>query len=151
MYNSTLNRKTLPTGSSVVDFMLICKNFFNLQRIYGDRNRDSQIYVLPNVYEEAKSFLENLDEAQVIERLEVVQQIIDGYETPYGLELLSTVHWIMTHHPETRNDKNELIHYFYSWNDRKKDVFKRFHIEKAWLRFRDAYNSSNHYSDLISN
>jgi Fic/DOC family len=42
----------------------------------------------------AQSFLEN--EPQAYMRLQQVSDLIFGYETPYGMELLATVHWVGT-------------------------------------------------------
>lgn len=37
-----------------------------------------------------------------------VKQLIEGFETPYGMELLSTIHWIVKHDPDI-NDNLEAI------------------------------------------
>jgi hypothetical protein len=44
--------------------------------------------------------------------------LVKGFESPFGLELLSTVHWAVTRdHPAS---ENELIERSYSWADRKR-------------------------------
>ncbi|WP_314001560.1 macro domain-containing protein [uncultured Paenibacillus sp.] len=101
-------------------------------RGYGDRSREAQVYLLPDIYEEARSYLEHENDPGTMKKLESVKTLIEGYETPYGLELLSTAHWIMKTYSEARTDQAALLHHFFSWNDRKKEVFKKTHILKAW-------------------
>jgi O-acetyl-ADP-ribose deacetylase (regulator of RNase III) len=101
-------------------------------RGYGDRSRDALVYLLPEAQDEAKNYLEEEKDSSAMERLDYVKNIIEGFETPYGLELLATVHWIMKNEIESRTDQNKLLEYFFSWNDRKKEVFKENHIRKAW-------------------
>jgi uncharacterized protein YwgA len=67
-------------------------------RGYGDSLRDSsasrtnnaQIYVLPKATEAAQTFLEQHPDAN--DRLQQVSNLITGFETPYGLEMLATIH-----------------------------------------------------------
>jgi O-acetyl-ADP-ribose deacetylase (regulator of RNase III) len=61
-------------------------------RGYGDRSRSVSVTLMPSALEESESFLQNSGETH--ERLDRVSQLIRGFETPYGMELLSTVHWI---------------------------------------------------------
>lgn len=101
-------------------------------RGYGDRNRDAQIYLLPEVAKEAEEFLSQLNDESTNKRLQNTKQIIEGYETPYGLELLATTDWIIKHHPDASVDVQRAVDLFRAWNERKKKVFKESHIEKAW-------------------
>src|SRR5262249_45407365 len=59
---------------------------------FGDRSKNqySEIYLRPGALQAAQVFLENQPDA--IERLDRVRDLIEGYESPYGMELLSTVH-----------------------------------------------------------
>lgn len=70
---------------------------FVLQRLeghyirgYGDRSRKTEVHLLPGALKEAEAFLEQDQEAT--QRLDRVSNLIEGFETPYGLELLGTVH-----------------------------------------------------------
>lgn len=101
-------------------------------RGYGDRNRDAQIYLLPEVVKEADEYLDELNDITSKERLEDTKRIIEGFETPYGLELLATTDWIIKHYPEDRLDVNSTVEHFRAWNERKKQVFKETHIQMAW-------------------
>lgn len=52
----------------------------------------TELTVLPGAYEDAEAFLESSDEAQ--ERFARVANLVHGFESPFGLELLATTHWV---------------------------------------------------------
>ncbi|MEG3895747.1 MULTISPECIES: type II toxin-antitoxin system antitoxin DNA ADP-ribosyl glycohydrolase DarG [unclassified Microcoleus] len=104
-------------------------------RGYGDRSREAQIYVLSDGEIAARKFLENAPDA--IERLERVSNLINGFETPYGMELLATVHWVAKENREAAEDSERAIELVREWNIRKSELFKPQHIRKAWQRLRE--------------
>ena len=59
-------------------------------RGYGDRSAQSEIYLLDGAVDEAQSILDADEEAK--RKLAAVARLIQGFETPYGMELLATVH-----------------------------------------------------------
>ncbi|TMN21416.1 macro domain-containing protein [Lentibacillus cibarius] len=99
-------------------------------RGFGDRSRDAEIYLMRNAAEKAETFLK--DDESASKHLEAVRKIIHGFETPYGLELLATVHWVAANKPEIQDDIQKIIGEVHSWNERKKKIFKEKHIGKAW-------------------
>jgi len=101
-------------------------------RGYGDTQRpDVEIELLPGAVQEAESFLVNHPDTQP--RLERVGNLIEGFETPYGMELLSSVHWV-AHADEPAMNSDEAINKIHHWADRKKKLFKPDHIRIAWER-----------------
>jgi O-acetyl-ADP-ribose deacetylase (regulator of RNase III)/uncharacterized protein YwgA len=82
---------------------------------------DKQLQLVPGALEDALSFLEK--DGQTKERLDKVSDLVEGFETPFGLELLSTVHWIVTH--EKANDIQDVVRKTYAWNERKKQFSPR--------------------------
>lgn len=56
-------------------------------------------------------------------RLNKVQQLVDGFESAYGLELLATVHWVVTQ--EKAQALPDVVDHTYAWNDRKKQFSPR--------------------------
>ncbi len=60
--------------------------------------------------------------------------MIDGFETPYGMELLASVHWVATKGDSPAITAEEAIDKVLSWSRRKKLTFKPAHIRKAWNR-----------------
>lgn len=105
-------------------------------RGYGDRSSVAQVYLLPDAAEEADQFL--ADKRDSIERLEEVKQIIWGFESPYGLELLSTVHWVLKNNPGTESSSQEVVRLVHEWNERKKNLFCEDHIVKAWKHLKGS-------------
>lgn len=101
---------------------------------YGDRSGRSSLYLLQGADEEAKSFLNQYSETE--KRLKRVTQLIQGFETPYGMELLSTVHWLANENSYVKNDVKLAIKGFQDWNQRKRDYFKPDHIIAAWERLK---------------
>lgn len=57
------------------------------------------------------------------QRTDRVIELVEGFESPFGLELLSTVHWVITH--ENARTLDEIISRTYSWNEGKKKFSKR--------------------------
>lgn len=75
----------------------------------------------------AEEFLK--DHPKVHERFDRVVHLIDGFETPFGMELLSTLHWAVKY--EAALNLDEAIAKVYAWNARKR-MFKPDHIRIAW-------------------
>jgi hypothetical protein len=72
------------------------------------------------------------------ERMAKVAALIEGYEDPYGMELLSSVHWVMQHDPAARESGYAAVAAVSNWNDRKRRLLKPEHLQLAWERLRDA-------------
>jgi hypothetical protein len=104
-------------------------------RGYGDRSRRPEINLLPEGVEEARLFLSEFPEAK--ERLERTRRLIEGFESPYGMELLASVLWIVEENPQAAADLSQVITGIQEWSTRKRALFKPEHIRKAWQRLRD--------------
>jgi O-acetyl-ADP-ribose deacetylase (regulator of RNase III) len=102
---------------------------------YGDGTAPAEITLLPNAVETAHEFLK---EPEVAQRLSNVSNLIEGFETPYSLELLATVHWIATKEDQkAKTDLDAAIEGLRNWNERKSKVFQPEHIHIAWQHLRD--------------
>ena len=71
------------------------------------------------------------------EQFERVSSLVDGFESPFGLELLSTVHWVMTR--ESVSLENDVIALTYACGERKKQyspqqirLARRVLTERGW-------------------
>ena len=82
---------------------------------------NKQIKLLPRAKDDAAKFL--LDFPDTTERLNNVTNLIEGFESPFGLELLSTIHWIMKN--ENIDSLDEVIKYTYEWNSHKRQFTER--------------------------
>ncbi|OPY80307.1 MAG: RNase III inhibitor [Syntrophorhabdus sp. PtaU1.Bin058] len=82
---------------------------------------EKQLQLVPGALEDAYEFLKSKVETQ--KRLERVSRLVEGFESPFGLELLSTIHWIIS--TETVRSLDDVVASVYAWNDRKKQFSKR--------------------------
>lgn len=96
---------------------------------YGDASDDPDREITPKVdaMEAAEEFLAKHPDVRM--RFDRVVDLIKGFETPLGMELLSTVHWVATR--ENAADVAEVTEKTYAWNSRKR-MFKESHIRVAW-------------------
>jgi O-acetyl-ADP-ribose deacetylase (regulator of RNase III) len=101
-------------------------------RGYGARNGGSNLYLLPGAHAEAEAFLR--DYAETRQRLARVAHLIQGFETPYGMELLATIHWLAQKDPNVKHDYRAAVHGFEAWSQRKREHFRPEHIQTAWDR-----------------
>jgi O-acetyl-ADP-ribose deacetylase (regulator of RNase III) len=107
---------------------------FTLGLADGRNKPETEIVLQPGAVQEAEKFLaEHADTSQPsLQRLDRVAHLVEGFESPYGMELLATVHWIATHDgAETMDDVVAGVHH---WNARKKKLMTREHIELAYER-----------------
>lgn len=105
-------------------------------RGYGHSQKpDAEIELLPGAVEDADNFLANHVESA--SRLSRVAELIEGFETPYGMELLSTVHWVCAHAETKASNAEEAVDAVQAWNDRKRKMFRCEHIRLAHQRLID--------------
>jgi hypothetical protein len=69
-------------------------------------------------------------------RLHRLLRLVEGFETPYSLELLATVHFASRQRPQTA-DPRELAERVASWSLRKARMFSCRHVELAARRLTD--------------
>lgn len=80
-----------------------------------------QLKLIPKAVEDAKNYLTNKKNTN--ENFVKVAKLVDGFETPFGLELLSTVHWVVKN--ENASNLEEVISKIYNWNERKKQFSEK--------------------------
>ena len=77
--------------------------------------------------------------SETLQRFHHAIKLIDGFESPYGLELLATVHWVATHEDRAaRTDVDLAVRLVQSWSRRKERLFTERHIKIAWERLNEA-------------
>lgn len=115
---------------------------FVLQRLeghyirgYGDRSAKTSIRLLSNACEEADTFL--AEDPEAFQRLDRVGRLIEGFETPYGMELLSSVHWVAAAEDEPAKTAEQAVEQIFNWNIHKRKTFKASHVHKAWQRLKE--------------
>ncbi len=98
-------------------------------RGYGDSQKpDAEIGLLEGAAEAADAALATAPSSR--ERLARVGRLIEGFETPYGMELLSSVHWVAKHQGATTAP--QATQAIGAWNERKRRMFSPTHIAVAW-------------------
>jgi O-acetyl-ADP-ribose deacetylase (regulator of RNase III) len=100
-----------------------------------DRSPGAALRLEPRAVDEAESFLASHPGTKA--RFERVAELIDGFETPYGMELLSSVHWVARHDGRARDSANAALAALHGWSPRKRATFKAHHVNVAWQRLRD--------------
>lgn len=76
---------------------------------------DKPLQLVPGAIEDATEFLS--EHAETRQRFEQVTKLVEGFESPFGLELLATVHWVMKH--EQADSVDEVVRRIHAWNERK--------------------------------
>tara|TARA_R110002051_G_scaffold140454_6_gene213418 strand:+ start:44460 stop:45518 length:1059 start_codon:yes stop_codon:yes gene_type:complete len=82
---------------------------------------DKPLQLVPGAVDDASQFLQQHPDTQA--RFDKVSQLVEGFESPFGLELLSTVHWTIK--KESASTLEQTIQHIYAWNDRKRQFTER--------------------------
>ena len=82
---------------------------------------NKRLKLVPGAIQDADAFLERHTETR--SRFSRVADLVAGFETPFGLELLSTVHWVIEN--EDVKTVEDVVAQTYQWNDRKKRFSRR--------------------------
>ena len=80
----------------------------------GGNNPQKRLELIPGAIDDAEKFLSK--QPDTLKRMERVSELVDGFETPFGLELLSTVHWLVENGADSLS---EVIKQTYAWNQHK--------------------------------
>ncbi len=95
-----------------------------------------QLELVPGAVGDAEAFLR--DHPETRGRFDRVADLVEGFESSFGLELLATVHWVAAENPTATTE--DVVAGTYAWDERKRqfserqirlalDVLK----EKGWL------------------
>jgi O-acetyl-ADP-ribose deacetylase (regulator of RNase III) len=95
---------------------------------YGDGGDSPEkiMHIVPGAERDASEFLSQMPDT--LARVSRVVELIDGFETSFGMELLSTVHWVAKSGATTID---EIVKQTYDWNADKRDLFSVRQIEVA--------------------
>ncbi len=101
----------------------------------GDGVVESEIVPDQDALAEAELFIQQAQRKDLFQHISKVAELIEGFQSPYGMELLSTVHWVATR--EQASNPTKAIAAIQAWNERKRHLMKPAHIEVAWLHLVD--------------
>ncbi|WNG26785.1 Appr-1-p processing protein [Cystobacter fuscus] len=104
---------------------------------YGDgQNKpDTPLTVRADASTEAEVLVRA--DASLVEHLERVERLIDGYSTPFGMELLGTVHWVATHDLKGETSPDLIVESIRRWSARKAAKMTPDLVAKAHQRLRE--------------
>jgi len=103
---------------------------------YGDTQKpDVEIELLPHAVDKADEFLAEYKDKYPL--LDKVANLIEGFETPYGMELLSSVHWVAQRDADPARNPDEAVRKIHNWNERKRKMFRDDHVRVAWARLQE--------------
>lgn len=102
----------------------------------GGNAPGKMLELVPGAIEDAQVAL--AQRQKTMARFERVARLVSGFESSFGLELLATVHWVVTHEGATSDE--DVVALTYDWDDRKRQ-FSRQQIllarhvlaERGWL------------------
>ncbi|ELP32509.1 type II toxin-antitoxin system antitoxin DNA ADP-ribosyl glycohydrolase DarG [Rhodopirellula baltica] len=106
---------------------------FTLGFADGEDDPEKAIQLLQKGIAKSDTFLQQHPETQT--RFNRVADLISGFETPYGMELLATVHWVVA--KDGASSLDETVGLVHGWTQRKRNLFPRRHIELAWTVLRE--------------
>ncbi len=87
----------------------------------GGDTPDKPLQLVPGAVEDAAIFLQQYPGTR--DRFNKVAALVEGFESPFGLELLATVHWIVENEDVSSTD--EVVAHTYAWSDRKRKFTPR--------------------------
>lgn len=107
-------------------------------RGFGDRSKQvadaEPLVVVDGALEAAENVLEERYPATRV-NVDRVLSLTEGFESPYGMELLATVHWVATKVGDSLvPPEGEVVNRIQAWSRRKARLFTERHINVAYER-----------------
>lgn len=82
---------------------------------------DKRLQLVPGAVREASAFLREHPDSRL--RFDHVSELVAGFESPFGLELLSTVHWVLKN--DAVQSMDDVVRMTHGWSDRKRQFTHR--------------------------
>ncbi len=115
-----------PYARNLAHVLKAIEGYFISGYLDGGDDPTKPLQIKPEIAEKAEAFLSGHEMTQ--SRFDRVTELIEGFETPYGMELLSTVHWVSTR--ESATSLNDVVNKVHAWSVHKK-MFPEKHIRVA--------------------
>jgi O-acetyl-ADP-ribose deacetylase (regulator of RNase III) len=97
----------------------------------GEDDPEKPLELVPGATADARRYIDAHHDTR--KRFDRVAELVEGFETPFGLELLATVHWVASR--EGAATAEDLVCGVYAWGERK-HRFSEGQIRLAWQRLR---------------
>lgn len=112
---------------------LLEKNYLIVEKPILDSKPFDIIYSRKDKYQEIHDFIRQYCTEEEKRRLNLVNKIITGYESPFGLELLATIEWIIQDRKDEKDISSAVIESeIIKWSKRKSESFSPGLITKAF-------------------
>jgi hypothetical protein len=98
----------------------------------GGDDPEKRLELVPGAVQDAERFLD--DHSETRSRFDQVADLVQGFESPFGLELLSSVHWVAKR--EGASTADDAVTRVYAWSERKHRFTER-QIRLAWEALRE--------------
>lgn len=102
--------------------------------IDGFLSGERQSHVTPSGCAVANEFLDQF-ETSANDTIDRLSKLVQGYESPYGLELLSSVHWLAHH--EGHFPVEKIVQEMLGWSEAKRNKFSEDAIRAAYDRLKE--------------
>lgn len=102
----------------------------------GDGVVEAEIEPVPEAMAEAEAFVDSSGHEALMARVQRVGELIEGFQSPYGMELLASVHWVAR--GDGASTKEQALAAVRAWSDRKRSLMAPEHVAAAWNRLEQA-------------
>ena len=110
-----------PYAENLRNVLSAMENYYISGYGAGGDAPDKVLELLPGAVEDAKVALSQRPETRA--RFDRVAKLVEGFESPFGLELLATVHWVITR--EKAHSDQDVIARTYEWSERKRQFSRQ--------------------------
>ncbi len=111
---------------------LLEKKYLIVDKPILDSSPIDIIYTRKELSQEVFDYVEKNCTKEEKQRLEMIKNLIQGYESPFGLELLATVEWVIQNKKSSTQLTPDLItSEIQNWSKKKSESFTPDLIEKA--------------------
>ena len=110
------------------------KGYINSEKSVLDSKPLELVYLNNDIIEEVINYVESECSIQEKERLNNIFTLMSGFESPFGLELLATVDWILYANQADNLSEIEVKEKIKLWSERKGNNFNLEHVRSAQHR-----------------
>ncbi|MCW3115873.1 MAG: O-acetyl-ADP-ribose deacetylase [Segetibacter sp.] len=108
---------------------------------YKDVKTFDYLEVLDKNYCEVEAYIKTHSTNTQRERIEILLALIEGFETPLSMELLSTVDFVINNEVADKECLPAIVEKVQSWNERKRQLMSEEFITLAFNRLREFKDS----------
>ncbi len=131
-----------PFASNLNPVLNLLNNNYISFKNKNDNKPSTIIKLIPAKLNEIEFFINQMLTKEQKNRIKKTLDLIEDFETPFGLELLGTIDYILRQKDENLKN-NEILSELRNWTQRKESMFKPHYVEVAHNRLNQFYDYSN--------